>query len=598
MTILGGTIGVEVISGSGDVLLREVTLGRSTTNFSATATDGDLLDVVLTDCRIIDGIPPAITLANPPILTGTSVGIRMHAVEGTGVPVLTGAINGLTVSGDFANLQPSPLLNSFNDMERVPNEPFSRLIKVFAQGGTQQGAGGQITEANVTVNGGVLGGGASATADGWDIGIYSALGIPSQSGAVDYRAGTLVAVTGTSISNFVEAGIYGTSNRDTRGQIELRGQTVVFDTGNLETHTPGDYRHSGVHLYNLEGYMGLSGSGSIVRDNTGHGIVLRSSGTIRVDNDIEMGMPLALRRCQVYRNDGDGIGLESGVGTPNNPTFVQDGVVGGTHTIDTGYTILENGSMSAPIPYGQGVIDSCAISNNGEGGVHALVGDGGSETFVYCRLTNSIIWNNPLGGFVGDFTNPNSPPLVPSAGTILTPLVHCTLAGNGGAAAPYNIEFIYPSPTGIGGSYSWDNGGVVTFETATEIDNSIFDRLAVGPMDFGPNLSTISVDSVNGSFPPPGEVGVGGVRNFQNPFSPPTFPVSTDDSVPFAGPIVPTSIDPTQFLIVGPPSASPNIIDSTPVWINAFSPEVSIDFQAIARPGALTGLNDKGADEL
>ena len=593
MNILGGSIGVEVLSSSGDVLLRECTLGGSNVNFSAIALDGAQLDVGLTDCRIVDA---AIDSANPPILSATSIGIRMHAVEETsGIPVLTGAINGLTAVGDFANLAPADLLNPRNDMERATGQGFSRLIEVFAGGESAQGAGAQIAEALVTVSGGILEGGASSTAEGWDLGIYAALGHPNPSGDVDYRAGYVVTVTGASISNFVEAGIYATADLETRGQIELRGQTVIFDTGSLESHTLGDYQHSGVHLFNLEGYLSLSASDSIIRDNTGNGVTLRSSGTIRGEATVDMGMPLAMRRCQVYRNDGDGVELESGVGTFLYPiSGIQGGVVGGTHTIVNGETILEDGNMSVPFPYGQGAITQCAISNNGERGIRMLVGAGGSDTFIYCRVTNSIIWNNPLGGFVGEFTDPTTGDQ--SGGFMLSPLVHCTLAGNGGAAAPYNIEFIYSSMTGLGGSYYWDNLMPGGFETATEIDNCIFDRMSTGQNDFGLNLTTRAIGTALGVFAPVGNIGVGGVRLDQ--LGSPTFPVSTEDSVPFVGPIVPTSIDPTQFYISGTPLSDPEIIDRTPMYINVYSPEVGFDFAGGGRPGAGSGENDKGADEI
>ncbi|MHC4823159.1 MAG: right-handed parallel beta-helix repeat-containing protein [Planctomycetota bacterium] len=592
MNILGGAIGVEVLSSSGDVLLRECTLGRSAVNFSAIAMDGALLDVELTDCRIVDD---AVDSANPPILASTSIGIRMHAIEETaGIPVLTGAINGLTAVGDFSNLGSAGLLNPRNDMERSTGQGFSRLIEVFANGDTAQDGGNQIAEAIVTVTGGVMEGGASPTADGWDLGIYASLGHPNPSGDVDYRAGYVVTVIGASISNFVEAGIYATADLETRGQIELRGQTVISDTGSLESHTPGDYQHSGVHLFNLEGYLSLSASDSIIRDNTGNGVALRSQGTIRRDASVDMGMPLAMRRCQVYRNDGDGIELQSSVGTFLNPTFgIQPGIVGGTHTIVNSETILENGSMSDPFPTGQGAITQCAISNNGERGIRMQVGAGGSDTFIYCRVTNSIIWNNPLGGFVGEFFDPFTG--MQAGGYMLSPLVHCTLVGNGGAAAPYNIEFIYPTMSGIGGRYYWDNLGSGTFETGTEIDNCIFDRLSTGTFDFGLNLTDRAVDSVDDIFADPDEIGVGGVRLDQ--LGTPSFPESTEDSAPFVGPIVLTSIDPTQFFISGTPLTDPEIIDSTPMYINVFSPEVATDFAGGGRPGAASGDNDKGADE-
>jgi len=587
MNILGGVIGVDIDSTGPDkdVLVRDVVLGRSGTNLSAIATEGAFLEVEVLNSRIVDiGFPSALPA---PTLLMTSVGLRFNSIETTGgVPRVEADVNNLTATGAFANLGGEALRNTTNDLASVPSETFSRLIEVFAEGETIQTSLTPPSEVILAVNGGTLEGGATLTASGWDIGIYSALEHGSTNNPPRYMAGTVVTVTGATISNYVDAGIYATATLETRGQIILRGKTEIFDTGSLLAHAPGDYLHSGVHLYNLEGYMGLNAANVAIHDNTGNGISMRSSGTVLLDGTTDFGMPLGLRRCNIYQNDGDGIELESGIGTPAQPTFTQPGIVGGTWLQESGYTLLMEGDPGLALPVGQGAVDRCAISNNGERGVRVSAGDGGA--IVFCRFVNTFIWNNPLGGFVGDFSSPLAGG---SGGQLLTPVLHCTLYGNGGAAAPYNIEFL---PVGGGGSYAYLNSPVTVYETATEIDNSIFEAPGAGIFDFGPKLTADAVGTIGGTFASQFSVGVGGVRLQQ--ILPPTFPASTEDSVNFAMPIVLTNLLPNM-LFLAPPPANPNIIDDTPGYINVSQLEAGIDYEGDPRSNLGQGEYDKGADE-
>ncbi|MFK5956595.1 MAG: hypothetical protein QM477_09145 [Planctomycetota bacterium] len=587
MNILGGIVGVDIDSTGADkdVLLRDVVLGRSGTNLSAIASGGATIDVEVLNCRIVDIPFPGAVPA--PTLLMTSVGLRFNSIETTGGPPrVVAEVNNLTATGTYANLSGTALRNSINDLATTVGEPFSRLMEAYAVGSSAQGAGAAISEVILNVNGGELEGGATLTAEGWDIGIYSALDTNGTGENREYRAGTVVTATGASISNYVEAGIYGTADLETRGQIILRGKTEVFDTGSLLAHTPGDYFHSGVHLYCLEGYMGLNAVNATIHDNTGHGIVLRSSGTVNGNATTHFGMPLGLRRCGIYQNDGDGIALEGGVATPTSSGFTQDGIVGGTRLDSMGYVVLEEGSPGLALPIGQGVVDRCAISNNGERGVRAFAGD--SDFFVYCRFVNTFIWNNPLGGFVGDFSSPIAGPTV-SGGRILTPLLHCTLYGNGSAAAPYNIEFL---PVGGLGQYFYADPFVPSFATATEIDNSIFEAPGAGTFDFGPRLTADAVSTSPLGFVPSGSVGVGGVRVQQQ--LPPAFPFSTEDPVSFVGPITLSNLLPNMLFLNA--TGNLNIIDASPSWINVSQAELGFDFEGTARTGAINTY-DKGADE-
>lgn len=561
-------------------VLRGVTLGGSGVNFSCIGSDGADLAVEIRNCRIVDSV---ITAANGPLLTPTGIGLRFRAVQDVGSPpVVAAEVNNLTVTGTFSNLSKPAFLSEANDLQRTSLQGFSRLIEVYAFG--QDPVGFDHSLVTLDVNGGILEGGATPSADGWDIGIYSALHSDNKGTDPTIRSETIVSVTGASLSRFVEAGIYGTARVDTRGQIILRGKTEVSGTGDLVGHVPGEHFHSGVHLYNLEGYMGLSAADSYIHDNTGSGVILRSSGTDQRERALELGMPLAMRRCVVAGNLGNGIELESGVDTPISG-HIQDGIVGGTMSSFSAFPVLLEGSMGATVPYGQGVIDRCAVSNNGERGIRAYSGEGGYD-FVYCRISNSFIWNNPLGGFVGDFSNPVSGV---SGGVILTPIHQCTLAANGGASAPYSIEFLQP---GGSGAYHWQNP-TNGWETATELVNTIFDRGTIG-LDFGPALESDSISAVSGTFAAPSRIAVGGIRRAT--FSGlPAFPASTTDSPCYVGPISLTDRLPNQFFLSA--TGNPSIVDAGLGFQNVAAPETLIDYLGDTRTDPLSDF-DKGAEEL
>jgi len=240
-------------------------------------------------------------------------------------------------------------------------------------------------------------------------------------------------------------------------------------------------------------------------------------------------------------------------------------------------------------------VNACAVSNNGEAGFrfrivghHGSLGVGGGwRAAANVRLVNNSVWNNPAGGVYAVL---EPPPGINEGPYFLVPLVHDTLAGNGSAQAPWSIEISELAAAQGDTLYQFQDPSGQDLRCL--LANSIFERKVFTDPVFGPYMMTLQVPDVSGGISSATRIGVAGVRvNFLN-----SYDVSTTTGAPFAASPIWGSLDRTQFKLDGLHPDFPNF-DSTPVYLNAYAPEVSEDFEGDPRPVQLQGDWDKGADQ-
>jgi len=282
------------------------------------------------------------------------------------------------------------------------------------------------------------------------------------------------------------------------------------------------------------------------------------------------------------------------------------------------------------IASGQGVVDRCKIHNNGWGPTSGAQGHGvvvvlegggtGSDEEQNCigalRFTNTMVWNNAEEGFLFQVADP----LAPQKSTLLCPVVHCTVAGNGGTAHT-NVEVIGHDQNLTW--YNWnepdDQGGSLYLNT--KLLQSIFQQKDHTEDDFGTNMHT-----ANGGqrvyWLDPYPTGTGGdvhsihvrglrcTENYLETYPPQIAIWWTDNPAPFvgvppAGSIDWTSSDFTQFYL-DPAGAFMDEFEDTPYGYGPLAepPEVYQDIQPIPRPPLVddpqnpkTSHRDKGAHQ-
>jgi len=612
ITFLGGQIAIDAdADGSSgaivkDILLQDLTFHNNGTGVSAVCANDVTLSFVADDCRITGAMP---VLANPPGILAMDIGFRFQANGNgsTGLPKVTASINSLVTAGPFTGLGGA---SAGADVDIPFGSGLSRVIEVHAQGDSPeidaQSQLNPIPEVILNINGGTLHGGpATNGSGGWDFGVYSSV-TSTTSGGLSYHAGTTVNLNGVVVDSFRKAGIYAVGGRLSRGLINLRGQAIVRNTGTGLQHDSSKYPiHNGVHLFSIEGYLGLSSADSTSEDNAGNGVFLSCPGTQQAESITEYGLYLAMKRTQLHGNGDSGLEMYSGVPTELSP-FSQGSIVGGTWSRDTsqggaGDPILAQGDPAASLPFGQGVVDQCAISNNDLWGIHVRVQGETDFRMAFCRFVNTIIWNNLEEGLRGDISlaqGSNNP-----HGTMLTPMVQCTLAGNGDNSLA-SLEFADPGVLpNIG--YAYSNPGSATPDFATEIDNTILQRKNPADSDLGPNLDVVrGLGTTSSGLLGATVIGLGGLR-FQESslFGHKTvsgLPVSTKSTTPFSisSPSW-TSRTAAQFFLDAAGTNITDFKDKTPTYINATAPEVMHDFSGSTRTDPLAlGKYDKGAEEL
>lgn len=590
LRIGGGNIGIDMNDiGSSTVSLTKITFNRNRTALACVQTSGGTTTVTLDNCRITDADTAG-------TMQPQAIGLRFEAREEEhGISVIEATVNNLTTSGDFSTLSGGGYFND-SPLMAENNGNASQLIQAFASGFTSEHANGlgssqPIAEVRLAINGGILDAGGDTEGDGWDIAVHSAQK-SSASFKDDFAAGTTVTVTGTTMDGFNLAGVHASGSIGTRGLMQLRGQTHVTKTGHLFQPVATKDIRNGVHIYSLEGYQGFTAADSTIAQSTGNGVFLHTAGTAtNVHEGLEVGFFLGLLRAKIHNNSGCGIEMQAG--TPNPATgFSQQSIVGGTWSMGTYDIQLQSGNALAARPFGQGVVADTAISNNGEQGVRVEM-DGRHQDIAFCRFTNCFIWNQPQEGFFGYFHEGGG-------GQMVTPLIHCTVAGNGDAVGR-NIE----CETGQNATAHyvfWDYnlpGSPVTF--ATEIANSIFQRKTPTDVDFGPILHSACSPSSPTGIQQIDVVALGGIRavlavgygllRIQDLDS------SINDTTQFVGisGSVQWGVPKASQLFLSPLNPTPFF--TSPYWLNTQAPESWEDFSGDSRPGNRADW-DKGGEEL
>jgi hypothetical protein len=544
-----------------------------------------------------------------PNYVAPSVGIRLHAKEGSSPSLgknparVDAEIRNLRTAGAFESMAQTGLaIPSYAALEnftaQFPASEFTRLIEVYAEDfGTFKEHSlpspfAPIPQVNVLMLGGDCEGASSSNPSfqqaGWDVGLFCSAGW-SNSGSLDepldFCAGYHVETSGTKLTGFRYAGIYASSGIFTRGTIELGSGTLVAETGRQASRTVDTNTYSGVHMYLDEGYLGLLADSATVRDNTGEGIFLHTKNTLqKSDMASPSGNYLDVKNCALYGNDGNGIAMR----------ILTDGIVGGAwHFVNQTRTLLEVPGIDYSVAHGQGSIHNCSISSNGEAGMHFRVKgstSAGSPTMANTRITNTIVWNNPLGAYLADLTGEDSAPY------FLVPFAHCTFAGNGdGTNGDFTVWV--EEEVGEDATYTWNgNGGTVS----TKFFNSILERKSSSAVDFGPGMHAIGTASAlleddSNILMTINQIGCSGLR-YMPPSGGPLLDISIDEATPFVNASNWSTLDPTRFYLLN--LGSSQKFGETPTYLPIPGNETNFDHSGDLRPPVTTGVRDKGAEEL
>ena len=484
-----------------------------------------------------------------------------------------------------------PLPGGWHDFPSGYDE-FTRLIEVFADPSgihLEHNTGfpyNPIPEVNIDLIGGNLEGKADLndTDAGWDVGLYATTGGYTGGSLWDFSAGYRIETSGTTFDGFRLAGIHGTCNRWGRGEVTLNGNTIVRDTGRQEAVAPtADILH-GVHISSHYSYVALHATDASINNNKGNGISLKAKSSYDHENlVIPSGAFLDLDHCNIAQNGGHGIAMK----------VEEDGIVGGAwHILSGAISLINQATYNYSVEYGQGVVDGCSISNNGKAGLYFYpnrVSDGKSD-IVNVRFTNCIVWNNPFGGYLADFSGSNLSPV------FLAPLGHCTLAGNGNDSTYQSSLNIIEKDrsSGISGSYFWTEPAG---SLSTKFYNTILERKSSSANDFAPGMLTgVYKFVMDDSLPiSDDKIGAAGLR-YQDGSSGPTFDKSTRLATPFVDSSSWTTLDPTKFYLSN--HGTGNEFGETPTSFPLIGNETAFDHEGGSRPSASSGARDKGADEI
>ena len=540
--IAGADIAIDATATAGQsttLMLKDVSFGPNTVAVQADAPGGSVrCDVV--DCTIGN---PASLPTPPPAAKKFSVGLRFRAGASSTAGSVEGSVDSLTIAGPYpaTDMAPAPFgvtSGPKHDLAAYANS-FTRVIEVFTTelgDGVGEHAGTQppfttrpIPTATVTVSS-VLDGKAVAggSSNGWDVGIYASTSPDNSIPSFDFDYGNAfdLRVTGSVLKNFRAAGVYAETFVCSRGRVKFSGQSGVLKTGIQEAPGSGNsFLRSGVHAVNQEGYLAITGQDSAFKNNHGNGVYVYDFISMRQETYFPAGLFLGLESCQVFGNGMHGVSLDAARTKSHMGSPSQGATVGGTQDHYDPAAAPLHGPLSLirsgdePVPqdwdYGQGFINSCAISDNGGAGVGAfIVGSTGglpgsitgfNASIASCRIENSFIWDNASGGFVAD--------LLPWPGesygpAFFMPIVHSTLVANeGSTGSAFNTDIRPGMPAGY-----WYSGDPSGHAVQTELFNSIFQRSIPTALDWGPGLEAI-VESDLGTGPSSHlRLGVAGVR--------------------------------------------------------------------------------------
>jgi len=569
-----------------------------------------------------DSIPA--TTAVPPFQNKPTVGIRFHS-DNTANPGVLGEVIDLSTVGNFAQMAPAPPLLGPNDLAA---SSVTRLVEVFVGKGdatrveypgalSGNYAAQKINEAIVTIQGGDWNGGAPvAGTGGWDIGLFAQaqgfvpVGIPFQS----FTCGYQVTMTGATLTGFREEAIYADGTVNGRGLLTVNGGSILQTTGQLSV--PFDeHRYNGIHVYSVESYMGVTLANSQLLDNRGNGLYARNDGEhASNESTFELGAPfgiyLDIQKDKIHRNEANGIYLREEHAAPN-------GFIGGTiHQDPNSQFNIDADTGDFLEPNGQGILNRCAISNNGKAGFRVLAnGDDGTlhgapfelPSGVALRISNAMIWNNPEGGISSTWDTRSSALVTDRKGYYLVPVTHSTLVGNGGPGFDWSIEIDDQDGTNAGRCRyeRIDPGSLIQYRTNLWNDIFVRDPSTGTGNDFGNVLNNVilpgaTVKDIGTNVYGDDNVAVAGCRAIAFWQGAPIDAARLSEvlTMPFigSGGYNLSSTNPGQFYL-DPFGIATDIQDFTPLHFHVLSPESSVDFNAQRRPLIGLGTSDKGTDE-
>jgi len=395
---------------------------------------------------------------------------------------------------------------------------------------------------------------------------------------------------------------------------------------------PGDPQEGcGIFLDSMEGFLTFHSRNSTVSDNWWNGIYAHAASLPYHHSGTPWGVYFDMEDTGVHYNKKDGIYLKSG----------HRGVVGGAYFFDlqenkilgsNGTHVLRETGTPYPLPGGQGRINRCSISNNGSapgfvgrGIVFDLYGQGddAKECAIAAQVSNCMVWNNAGEGVLYDFSGDYQG--MSYKGTIAAPVIHCTLAGNGGSGSqliPSQTTRSLEALNWASGQFEWSQ----SVADGTEVFQSkILHSILYGGSVADPVLGMDLVASGRaGADSAPGQTGVGGnllmMGNRTSSHQDDDYLENTWANSPGAGwwttaspafvgiggsgSLDLLSRDPTQFFLI---SGAGLGIDfgRTPFFVGAFSPgaDLDFDFQPTIRPMLDPGFfpnyseRDKGAHQ-
>lgn len=618
---LAGAVEAVILQTGGSenlvAVLDKVRFGRNNIGLRATALGGHV-QVQVKDCKIMDGVP----VQDPvPINRLFSKGLEFRAEDDAGL--IEATVDNLSTFGLFPASQMKPVPYSrqnFSHDLRSYADDVTRLIEVFATSGlygpgehddNNPGIVLPVPRVLLAVNGSTLNGAGIQQAAGWDVCVYADT---DSTGAQvrDYLSLWDVTMNGCSLSSFKAAGIYGATAVETRGFLRLN-QVSITDTGMTASADPSQTHYSGVHLVTEESYIAFEADNAEFSDNRGHGAYLMSASSIQADIEFPTGLYVDLDHCAMHGNSLSGLMLDCAPDKPLWSHNSQGAIVGGTYDTYPSVNqqrslIWEGNEPDARLPRGQGVVNGCQISNNGEYGVRirAMGGHNNAAHSVSTRFVNTYVWNNPAGGFYARLEpNQISTTIAPA---LFTPLVHCTFANNHtGGANGWSAE-IHPVDVGSGPParlFFWDDYPAINDNRVlgTSINNCVFQRASPTDPDFGPWLEFLDQFDDN---TPAGSFWIGsfdlipwaGLRAITTDIV--SFgadpQVSTASSTPFIGPIAPSTRLAGQYFLDNLNLSDLRFFKSWHYLRAGFSlAEDTYDIEGFLRPALVN--RDKGGEE-
>lgn len=496
----------------------------------------------------------------------------------------------------------------------------TRIVEVYSVGDPasqehetpQSWVTSPIPTVDLAITAGVLEGKAAVGA-GWDAGVIAA-NEGTNNVLHDYVSAYNVSLVGTVVKDCRSVGVYGYCDSEARGKISMGGESRVGHTGSHTSHSAGQRFQSGAHLACHEGFLAFVASRTRFHLNNGNGITASTPNTSS-PSFFPVGLHLDLQDCEIHENGTNGIAMDASWNNGTIPVF-QPAIVGGT------WDEFESTTIGLPIgppsfwlngdeptagqlpSQGMGIINRCAISNNGEYGIAVRARDPGSV--VACRVSNNVIWNNSLGGLLALMDRDGEFNLYPK---ILMPLVHNSFVENGNSGAHRNVSFIGIPPQAQNGQFTHqESSGQGGMTLNTGIYNSLLYRGSGLQEDFGNDFLALFDWNDTFVFPQPSyQIAVAGIRARVGSLGPNPYHLSIDDtSFSFAGSInaatlagwtpAPFFLGSVNSLVWHPGPSSVNLTLRVP---NLFSIGVlHNDYSNDPRDGAFVDTWEKGADEL